>query len=316
MGGGVRRRWFWAATLVLALGSCTQPATQGEGGRRAPALGNDSVGEIEVVATLETTTPVDAVPSPDGSAVYFTVGGPPVIFRTTADVSRPEVVTEGAGFQLIWGLSISSDGSRIYTADSGANGEGRISWLPATGGNPTTVPGTEGTDARGVEVVSRNGGDVVYFTGKDPADSVPAVFSIPAEGGERTVLAKGAPLGNPDSVAVAQDGRVFVTDRPLAGGEDNVYRLDEDGPTALLESPIVLGTPAGVAISEDESMLLVSSKNPSEGTAQVLLLDLESGETGVVDKVVGENRSAGGLHRAHHANVFAWADVTRNVYRF
>lgn len=302
--------------FLLVFAACAQPESGQAGGESAGReLGNGTVGEIELVATMETSTPVDAVPSPDGSSVYFTIGAPPVIFRTTDEVGRPEVVTDGAGFELIWSLSISSDGSRIYTADSGANGEGRISWLPSAGGSPTTVPGTEGTDARGVEVVERDGVDVVYFTGKDPADSIPAVFSVPSDGGERTVLAKGEPLGNPDAIAVSGDGTVYVSDRPLAGGEDNVYRLGEDGPESLLHS-VVLGVPAGVAVTEDDSTLLVSSIDATDGTAQLLLLDLESGDTGIVDKVIGENPSAGGLHRAHDTNVFAWADVTRNVYRF
>lgn len=181
--------------------------------------------------------------------------------------------------------------------------------LPAAGGPPTPVVGTEGTQLRGVEASAQNGDETLYFTGKDPTDGVPAVFKVPARGGTRSVLAKGTPLVNPDGVAVSKSRTVFVTDHGQGTGA--AYRLDANGPTKLAEVK-QLGDPAGVGLTQDESTLLVSSKNDSKGTAQVLLIDLRTLKTGVVDKVIGENKNAGGLHRASNANVFVWADVSRS----
>jgi len=295
-----------APVVVCGLVTLAGCSSGGSGG----TLGNDAISKIKVGAVAPGDgTPLDAVPSPDGSVSYFTVASPPGIYRTSDDPNRPVAIDAGRGLTSARSLSISTDGSRFFATDAGA-----VVSLPVGGGQPAPVVGTEGTAPRGVEVSAQGGTDVVYFTGKDPADGAPAVFKVPAAGGARSVLAKGEPLVDPDGVAVDSSGRVFVTDHGTGSGA--AYRLDPKGPTKVATVG-ELGDPGGLALTKDGSTLLVSSKNVGNGTAQVLLVDLKTLKTGVVDKVIGANKAAGGLHRAANANTFAWCDVSRSgrVYR-
>lgn len=288
---------------VLVLSGCTSSP---EGG----GLGNDAISSIKVAAIAPgDATPLDAVPSPDGSVLYFTAGAAPWIYRTSDDANRPVAIDTGRGLTAPRGLAISADGGRLYATDEGA-----VVSLATGGGQPTPVAGTEGTRPRGLDVATEAGDEVLYFTGRDPADGVPALFKVPARGGPRTVLAKGTPLVDPDGVAVSTSGKLFVTDHGRGTGA--AYRMDATGPVKVADVE-QLGDPGGVAVTKDESRLLVSSKNTGKGTAQVLLVDLKTSKTGVVDKVIGKNRDAGGLHRAANTDVFAWADVSRSgrVYR-
>jgi sugar lactone lactonase YvrE len=282
------RRGGAAFALWIIVSACSPPF--GSSG-----IGNGSVGDIEVVAEVDETygPPNDAVPSPDGSAIYFTVHFPPQIYKTSGTVKEPTPIPLGPGMLVLYGLSISTDGNTLYLAGTGEGAKGVLASLPVTGGSPTPVRGTEGTEPEGTEVVNEGGRDVIYFAGKDPSDGAPAVFRVPAGGGELTVLA--------DRDGGSLDGAVF--------------RLDGNTPVRLADQ-VFLGLPAGVAVTEDEKLLLVSSRNANEDTAQVFVIDLATNKTGVVDKVIGENQDAGGLHRAHNANVFAWADVLNRVYRF
>lgn len=73
----------------------------------------------------------------------------------------------------------------------------------------------------------------------------------------------------------------------------------------------------GIALTLDESKLLISSLKRGTGTAQVLIVDIATGATSTFDDVIGVNDHAGGLHRARAAVPFGGADVQRpgRVYR-
>jgi DNA-binding beta-propeller fold protein YncE len=147
-------------------------------------------------------------------------------------------VAVGQPFVAPRGLAIGTDGQQIYVADpqaTGADGRtGRIFVLPASGGAPTALAGTEGTAPRGLEVVRENGADVLYFAGVDPTSGQPAVMKlVPSGAGSISVIAKGAPLVEPIGIAVTKGGIVYVADR-LASGNDlgSVFRING---TAVLE---------------------------------------------------------------------------------
>jgi hypothetical protein len=264
--------------------------------------------------------PTDAALTPDGRDVYFmaTNAQGPGVFHVPAAGGRALPVTAGAPFQKPVGVA--TDGALVYVADpevgTAGGRRGAIFSLPVSGGSPVLVPGTEGTAARGLEVVREGTAEMLYFTGHDPLDGTAGVFKIPATGAAGpTTVSKGAPLGSPEAVTVTKAGVVYATDRGTAGGGGGgVFRITPSGPTKIADvrAPVL----AGVTLTLDESLLLVSSLSP-QGTDQVLIIELATERTGVFSRTIGANRAGAGLHRARDANVFVWADVQRpgRVYR-
>ncbi|MDQ4068610.1 MAG: hypothetical protein M3203_03915 [Actinomycetota bacterium] len=257
---------------------------------------------------------VDATLSPAGDEVFFTArsSGGPGVFRVPASGGPATAVATGAPFRSPVGIAMASDGQRVYVADTEAD---VILSAAVAGGPPAPVPGTEGTRPRGLEVVDEGGADVVYFTGRDRADGAPGVFSMAATGGPAPrVLARGAPLTSTDAVTVTRTGEAYVTDRGGAhdGRTGAVYRISGGSTEKIadLRAPVL----AGVALTLDESVLLVSALS-GRGTDQVLVVDLASRRTGTFSRTIGENRAGAGLHRARNVDVFAWADFMAGADR-
>jgi hypothetical protein len=196
---------------------------------------------------------------------------------------------------------------------------GAIFSIALTGGAPKAITETIGTAPRGLEIVQENGVDMIYFTGVNPSNSAPAVMKIPATGGALSVIAKGAPFVNPVDVAIDKQGSVYVTDDAASGADlGSVFRIT-GGQVESLADHVRLGKPAGITLTLDESHLLISALDTNAGSAQVLVIDLQTQQQGIVNKVIGVNHASGGLHRAHNRDVMAWADLTAGaggtVYR-
>jgi DNA-binding beta-propeller fold protein YncE len=262
--------------------------------------------------------PLDATPSPAGDMIYFTAktisGKSKGVFSVVANGGKAAPLFVGAPFVTPAGIAMSLDGSLVFVADAEANG---VFVMNANGtGQPGFVPGTQGTSPRNIDVVSQHGQEMLYFTGRDAQDGQPALFMIPAGGAAQpAVVFKGAPLNDADGVAVAQDGTAYVADHAEM---DKVFKIAGGAIVALVDN-VRLGNPGGIALTSDGSTLLVSSFQANSRYDQVLVVDTASGATSIVTDVVGKNRHAGGIHRAHNTNVFAWADLTAGgtgrVYR-
>ena len=270
-----------------------------------------------LVATVPDSRTLDAVPDPSGRTIFFTTDGPggPAIRRVPAGGGAVRTVLAGAPLVDPVGLVVSADGRRLLVADPGAN---RILVVTRDGRTVRSLAGSVGTRPRGLDVQPRGAGERVVFTGIDPSVRRAAVLALGTRGAKRpTVLAKGLPLRRPQGVAVAGDGTLYVSDRGLGRRLDGRVLRIADGRTTPIARSLRLGHPAGVALTRDESALLVSSLAPAAGTAQVLLVDTATLATSTFDDVIGANRSAGGLHRALRSRVMAWADVQRpgRVYR-
>ena len=219
---------------------------------------------------------------------------------------------------------MSSDDQHIYVADpqaAGADGKvGQIFVIPTAGGPAVALAGTAGTAPRIIDVATEGGQDMLYFTGSDPSDGQIGVFKLPAAGaGTPTIVAKGAPLVEPEGVTVTRAGVAYVTDRSAAGaGFGSVFKIAGGTATKIVER-VRVGRPAGLALTQDDGVLLVSALQPDRPSDQVLLVKLDTLQTGAVTKVIGENQQAGGVHRARNRNVFAWSDLTSGgqgkVYR-
>ena len=291
---------------------------------------NDAVRAIEPAAVGSVAgfhAPMDATPDPDGNTFYFTAMSAQGagVFSVPATGGTAVTLTVGAPLTVPVGLAVGTNGQTIYVADSGAviastasvTGTGAIFSLPSSGGLPTLITGTAQTTPRGLTVVKENNVDMIYFTGSAPEDGQPAVMKIPASGGTLTVLEKGGQLVAPVGIAVNKNGVLYVTDQAAAGnGLGRLYKFNPHAHNArnnhaeLLADRVRMGNPAGITLTLDESLLLVSSLDTVAGTSQVLVVNTGTLGQGIVNKVIGVNSASGGLHRAHNNNVMAWCGVT------
>lgn len=303
---------------------------------RERLLLNDVVTTIEPAAVGSTTTfhaPMDATPDPDGNQIYFTAMSSkgPGLFRSPATGGTVITLTVGAPLVAPVGLGTGTDGQQIYVADSGAvisttqgiaakvtlTNTGALFSLPSGGGKPTVIAGTEHTAPRGLTVVKENNMDMIYFTGAAPDDGQPAIMKIPASGGALTIFEKGGELVAPTGIAVSKTGFVYVADQAAAGaGLGILFRFKPHEHQArsshreILADHVRMGSPAGITLTFDESLLLVSTLETNARTSQVLVIDTTTRAQGIVNKIVGVNTASGGLHRAHNNNVMSWCGVT------
>ena len=148
------------------------------------------------------------------------------------------------------------------------------------------------------------------------SDGSVGVFSIPASGGAVTTIASGAPFVDPSGITVSADGgTLFVVDTRAAGsGRAQVIKVVGGVATVFLAAASV-GYPAGVALVQDGSALLVSGLDPTSGTDAVWRYDATAATapagTPFTKGISGFSEPAG-LHRAKNGDSYAWADSVAN----
>lgn len=303
---------------------------------RDPAVLNDAVSAIEPAAVGSAAnfhTPMDAIPDPDGNSIYFTAMSPQGagVFRVPVMGGAVVTLTVGAPLTTPVGLAVSTTGQTLYVADPHAlvattqtvtgtalvTNTGAIFSFSSSGGLPVPITGTAQTAPRGLTVVKENNVDVIYFTGAAPDDGQPAVMKIPASGGALTVIEKGGQLVEPIGIAVNRNGVIYIADQAAAGsGLGTLFQFNPQADHArsshaeILADRVRMGSPAGIALTLDESLLLVSSLDRVAGTSQVLVINTTTLAQGIVNKVIGVNHASGGLHRAHNKQEMAWCGVT------
>lgn len=296
--------------------------TGGSGGAGGGAThGDGNLTKSSVVLNDATYGGVfDAAPSADGSVVYFTAAGIDADGAETAGVysvpaagGTPLEIAKGAPFVLPVGLTVSTDGKTLYVADLGAEGDavgtdgGKIFAVSAEGGAPTEVLSTDDTAPRGVAVVVKDAADWIVFSGRDSVGS-PGLFEVPAAGGEPSPLVKGDPFVDPSGLAVGAKS-TFVLDTVGLGGQARLIEVTGGAATEFLAG-LPVGYPAGIALAQDESAVLVSGLD-AKGTTAVLRVDLVSKEITSFPKA-GEYDAffePGGLHRAAGKDVYAFVDA-------
>jgi len=285
--------------------------TDGGGDADSGKPGDGTIGTIKAAST-KVSSPFDATPDLTGENIYFTgvgTNGPSVFKVAAGGAADPvDIVTPPTPFAGPFGIAISSDGKTLYVADpaaSVASDTGAIYSLGIAGGTPTILGGTEGYVPRGLEV---NGTDI-YFSGNDKADGAPGLFKIPASGGAVTVVAKGAPFNDPSGVAVTKSGDAYVLDT-VAAASRLALVIKVSGTTAsTFVSDLGVGYPGGIALSQDESAILVSGIDPLKGTDAVYRIVISASPT-IATFTTGIDKygDSAGLHRAKNADIYAWAD--------
>ncbi|MFO0758038.1 MAG: hypothetical protein U0359_16195 [Byssovorax sp.] len=302
-----------AVALLFGATACVAIIVDCGGEGEAPPTTSSSKLQVTVKpAAASLDTPLDAVPEPMGTAIYYiaTSKGEKGVFKVPVVGGQIVPVLVGAPLVDPHGLTISADGATVYVADPGANGgKGVIFQVPANGDTPSPLTGTEGTHPTALDMIDETAGEMIYFTGKDEADE-PAIFKIGSDGGTATELAHGEPLVKPDGIIVTSKQTVFVADQEAGKGEPGqVFQL-QNGALSVCGPEFVPGNPTGIADTLDEKTAIVSSLDPQKGTSQVVVLDLAGHTAGTFSDVIKENTYSGGVHRARYKNLFAWAGKT------
>lgn len=294
----------------------TATASAGAAGR--PALDETLLMGLPSAATQsgDFQQPQDSTPDFAASTIYFTAQNAQGsgIFKAPALGGAAEVVLVGAPFVKARGIVMSADGGQMFVADPDAPAAGgktgQIFAMKTGETAPQPVRGSAGTAPQNMAVVVQNGQEMIYFTGQDPSSGQAAVLALPSAGADApTIVAQGAPLAQPDGIAVSAAGIVYVADRATAEKEGRIFKIEGGKATAVLEHER-LGNPAGMVLVDEASILLISSVHPDKPSAQVRLLDLTDGRTGIISQVIGENPGAGGLHASPgKPTVLSWVSV-------
>ena len=294
---------LWGALLVAACVPVA-PVVRDGAGNSLPLL-NEAIHSVNEVARSGVfDDPIDSTPAPDGSIIYFTATSPSGegVFSVPSTGGEPAILHAGAPMLAARGIAVSGDGQTLFVADPNAR---RVWMLPAGGGMPQPVPGTDDIAAVGVEIRPAPTGDELYVTGE--RDGLPGVWRV-VSGEEPAPSYVGAPLVAPMGVAIAGDGTLYVVDHDgFAPGRAAVMRIAEGVATPIAEN-FRAGHQAGAALTIDDALLVVSALDIDREQAQVLLINLDTLDRGVVTKVVAANPGSGGVHRAHEMNRFSWAD--------
>jgi DNA-binding beta-propeller fold protein YncE len=214
------------------------------------------------------------------------------------------------------GISTGLDGARLFIADAavaidGASGAGAIVSLDASGGEVAVVSGTAGYAPRGLAIARVQRREQLYFTGRDPQSGRAGVFRVASGGGAVELISGDAELGDPAGIAVAENGDVYVVDALSAQGLAGVVRI-RDGEGELILDRIGAGFPAGIALTRDGGTVLVSALDPQTRRDRVYVINAESLELAFISEPFAGFAEPAGLHRAHDADVFAWADSEAN----
>jgi len=325
-----------SASAIVAACSSSEAKKDATTDDQGPAEGIGLTQIAPVANAPEAAMPVDATPSPDGKDVYFIAFSTrpdvdglkmervPAIFKTSSAPGAPaQKLFEGAPLNSPFGITISDDGQTLFIADSSADGasadptadgpdrsDGRVFSMSTGGGTPSALAGTEGIVPAGIEVM----GASLFVTGRK--DGVPGLYKTGVGGGAVSAVAVGAPFADPGGVAVSRDGVAYVVDTGSSTFSTtalaSVVKVTADGKTEIIRDGLAVGHPAGIALVNDESALLISALDSATGTDRVFRIALGDRSVTQLSDKIGDFYESAGLHRARNAEVFAWADSHAN----
>jgi len=292
-----------AAVLVACHNDENPPATQGDG----------SVHAVSTVVMGGSTfrLPLDAALSPDGKTAYFTALADDGAALFKAPV-RGGVATKLADLLAPVGVEVSADGNSVLVADAAVESSGgalgAIVSVPSSGGSSSTLSGTVGALPRGVAI----SGDRVVFSGVDPVDGVAGIFQVAANGGALTTVQK-VGLIDPTGLAVASTGEVYALDAESEGSATRRLVKVAGGNVTVLTQGLRVGFPAGIALAQNERVLLVASTDPATGKNRFERFSLSGSQAGAPANMAVANFSEpAGLHRAQRADTYAFVDSGAN----
>jgi sugar lactone lactonase YvrE len=279
-----------------------------------PPVTSDPPSHLTKVAEGGFSSPTDAVSSPDGTAFYFaaldeSMAG--AVFKTSSEAdSKAEKLAGGAPLVRPFGLVMSCDGETLYVADTGNDGEGGGIYAIAVDTGTVTSLGASGiASPSGLAM----GPDCKTLVASGyTAEKEPAVFTLPASGGEAKVVFAGAPLSNPTGLHV--DSAFVIWQMGQAStGTTTLFAIPQDGSKATpVLSNLVAGTPGGVSlVSAGGTAVIPTLDEAGKGQLTAVVI-----ETGAITQIPApELQKPAGLRTAREAGVFAVADGAGAIYR-
>ncbi len=157
------------------------------------------------------------------------------------DFTEPEGFTSG-----IEGPAVDKDGS-IYAVNF--REQGTIGKITPDGKASLYVKLPEGSTGNGIRFDQSGVMYVADYTGHN-------VLQIEPQGKKITVYAHEPKMNQPNDLAICRDGTLFASDPNWSAGTGQLWRINRDGSTTLLEAD--MGTTNGVEVSPDESRLYVN----------------------------------------------------------
>jgi len=312
----MHRSIFVAASAAAVLAGCSSP----------PFKTLDATAS----AGAEFSSPLDATLSPDGKTAYFIAVVPEVtsdvsdtptppraaIFSTKVGTSEYTKLTSGDPLVSPINLDITADGKTLLIADNAAGAgeadQGNLFMLDAAGGDPKVVDATVGYRARGMSVVNQDWKDTAYFTGNDPADGLPGVFALDIKTGAVSMVSKSELFVDPSGVVVADNGDLYVADTQTGGALANVIYVPKGKDAVELLSGLRLGYPAGISMTKDQAILIISALDPITAKDVVIRYNLKDQTTENFNQGISGFEESAGLHRAKDTDTYAWADSRAN----
>jgi hypothetical protein len=282
--------------------------------------GNDASGPLAIHQDTMSgafTTIFDAVPSPDGTKIYFTgvdIHGNTGAFWTPVGNGIQTATQASTGNVLVApiGVAISSDGGTLYIADPGAldpmgGDDGVIYSLALPNAMPKMVAGSGGIYARGLTVDKSGGSDTLVFTGVNGSGQG-GLFTLAAGGGTAMTVAAGAPFVDPSGVTVDSSGNYFVFDVTAGGSHRaDVVKVAGGTPSVVL-GDLFVGYPAGITTPETAGSIVLSGLAATSGPDTITVVDSAGKSSPLVSSGLATLHNAGGLHRAANTNVYAFVD--------
>lgn len=277
-------------------------------------------------------SPLDAVASPDGATFYFSATASAedvesedsraTIYSVPSAGGDAEVLYQGAPLREPTGLLMSCDGATLYIADIGFtagdeapedddNPPATIYTLDVASGALTALEAAGIGEAASLALAKDC--ETLYATGYTP-DRIPAVFSLPPEGGTASVIKSGDPLVSPSGVYIDANKVLWVMDhQPNEGMNGKLFAITQDGETTEVIAELRLSEPAGVSLVSGGVIAVIPTRDEND-VSQLITVNTENNESTTIS--APEIVEPSGIRAAINAPVMVLVDADGHaIYR-
>lgn len=175
---------------------------------------------------------------------------PPVQAHTRGHYEVSDYVADGVFTAGIEGPAVGSDG-KLYVVNFASEGTiGRVVAGPdGVGVSELFLTLPEGSTGNGIRFDQNGNMYIADYTGHN-------ILRVDMTSRDVSVFAHNSVMNQPNDIAITAVGVLYASDPDWANSSGQLWRIDRDGSTHLLETQ--MGTTNGVAISPDQRYLYVN----------------------------------------------------------